>query len=173
MVAVDKKPKVAAVATDAAVAVKPVEHKHKRQTRRRRAGSSKHKFVNAIIVAAGEIESKPGHEYIVKSSQPEAAEVVYTPFYKVGEHASHRIKCNKWKSSEKLDQAGVERQRRYTLKRIKTGLKTPYARGSKDEVYLGLALKTAGGVTRDGLVVNSKGRVVNLGRHTAGREAQH
>lgn len=152
-------------------AVEPVDHKRKRQTRKR-GGASKLKSKNEIVFAAGEITTKPGHEHIVKSTGDDNS-IVYTPFYKVGEHPAHRIKCNKWKSADKLDQAGIERQKRYTLKRIRTGLKTTYARGSKDEVFLGLALKTAGGVTREGLVVNSKGRVVNLGRHTAGREAQH
>jgi flagellar biosynthesis GTPase FlhF len=45
------------------------------------------------------------------------------------------------------------------------------ARGSKEEVYNGLALKTSGGLTKDQLIENSKGKIVSKAKHDLGKKA--
>jgi hypothetical protein len=45
------------------------------------------------------------------------------------------------------------------------------SRGSKEEVFNGLALKTSGGLTKDQLIQNSKGKVVSKAKHELGKKA--
>lgn len=107
----------------------------------------------------------------------------YRTYYKLpGKRLLHVIKCPGWKSlhtfEKKLgDRAAAKDEYRlqkiHMRKRIERGVSVPFATGSAQEVYLGLAMKTTGGLTQSDLAVNKRGVIVSRRRSERAKARFH